>query len=722
MVAWARSDHGIRYDRFRRKNSSRDWGADAGQGAPAVQADNAVPKTSLYDSVLVWGIGLTAAALLCVSTLEIAPFQRSLELRALVMCAGVLFAAIYFYRLVPGGKIDHENRRRVFFAVWAVHVLATLYFFPLADILNNRPVITLDHSFHYYQAYQVREVFWDTLRFDRYDPYFMAGYPGGTIFDLDMKGAELFCVISPIISVARALKLFILAAYLIIVPAVYGGSRMQGFKIEESMFGLFLFLAFWHWGRPYTGDFRYAGMFSFVFATHLCFVLVGLLRQVCRGTRIKTFLALGPLAFLVHPTTVVMLPVPFAVSIGADRRQWGGRKCILLLGWCAAVIFINIVWLEPFFKYVWMKTTTELYYQIEGWRGLVRLLWKPSCIIALSMIALAVVGVARTTVERRLKTALPAAAGSIFLFFVAGAGVSLPGINQLEPGRFLYGAFVFLTPLAGVGCRYLIDGVLALFRSDVFRRRAKTTVVTAMILVALPLSLLESKSYFRHTLKTKFRPAVASLVDEVTNRVEPPGRLMIEDCAAMQYGDVHLPALLPLITGVEQIGGPYPHTFLLYYFTSFRWEETFGRPMNEWSRESFRPYLDLYDVRWVVTASDRSTRVMGELMGRPPVWSQPPYAMWTVERARDEADSGAEPTNRYAAGSPVSAATEVRAGLNRIEISGGDGTTGYFIKYHWVPGLEVTGAARIRPVNLLDDPVPFIYIEPNGESDITIAY
>jgi hypothetical protein len=683
-----------------------------------VQNDNVVGDAFLHHPALVWGVGTVAAALMFTSTLELPLFQSNLEVRALVLGAGIVLAAFVVCRLVPGGAIDHRNRRRVLFTVMAAHVLATLYFFPFTEIVNDRPLVNLDHSFHYYQAYRVREVFWETFHIDHYDPYFMAGYPGGTIFDLDMKGAEVFCAFTPVISVARALKLFILCAYLTMIPVIYWGSRMQGFKIEETVFGLLLFLSFWHWGRPYAGDFRYAGMFSFVFATHLCFLLVGLLRQVSRGKRIKTFLGLGPIAFLIHPTAVVTLPVPFAVSIGANRRSWKGRKCILLAGWCAAVVFINFLWLEPFFKYVWMKTTTELYYQIGGWQGLVRVLWKPSCLIALSMIALAAIGVARAAVERRMSTALPAAAAAVFLFFVAGAGVYLPGLNQLEPGRFLFGAFVFLTPLAGVGARYIIDKVLTIVRSESFRCRARKTIITVLVLVVLPLSMLESKFYFRHTVKTKFHPAVASLVDAVTARVKPPGRLMIEDCAAMHYGDVHLPALLPLVTGVEQIGGPYPQTFLLYYFSSFRWQETFGRPMDQWDSESFRPYLELYDVRWILTATARSTRAMTGLLDHPPVWSQPPYAMWAVDDLYTEALSIRPPTE----GASTPGAPEVRSGMNRIEVSGDGRSAGYFIKYHWVPGLEVSGAARIRPVHRLDDPVPFIYIEPNGESNITIVY
>jgi hypothetical protein len=221
----------------------------------------------------------------------------------------------------------------------------------------------------------------------------------------------------------------------------------------------------------------------------------------------------------------------------------------------------------------------------------------------------------------------------------------------------------------------------------------------------VPLSMLESKSYFRHTITTSLEPEVVELVEAVTANVHGPGRLMIEDCAAMYYGDAHLPAMLPLKTGVEQIGGPYPHTYLLYYFTSFRWLRTFGRPADQWDYESLKPYLELYNVRWIVTASTRLTGFMSRLLDREPNWSRAPYALWTLRDAP-----------------PGDVMPRVRADINRIEISGDPHSDGYFIEYHWVPGLRASGSAKIKPIHRLGDPVPFVYVQPNGESEIVITY
>lgn len=664
-------------------------------------------NSSRRNTARVLTLGAVAAVVLLASTLEIDLFKERLTLRLAVLLAGLLPAAWVLYRVFSGQVTDGRYRRAVILAILVVHIIATLYFFPLDGLLNDRPAINLDHSLHYYQAYQTRDVVRTTLQIDRYDPYFMAGYPGGTIFDLDMKGAEVFCAFMPILNVARSLKIFILFGYLIMIATMYWGSRLHGFKFEESILGLLVFLAYWHWGRPYAGDFRFAGMFSFVFATHLCFLLVALLRKVPQHLWLRTFFILGPFAFLIHPTAVVMLPVPFLVAIAIDHRQWRLGTFLLLLVWCLGVIFVNYLWLEPFFKYIRIKTTTEMYFQIKGWRGLIALVGRPSCLLAIAMIVLSVVGVWQLAKERRLSSGLPALMGSVFLFFVAGAGVYLWGLNQLEPGRFLFGGFLFLTPLAGVGTRCLRDGFLRWTRGERARDFLKTSVTVILVLFMLPLSLLESKSYYRHTMRTSYPPGITSLIENIDRHVDKSGRLMIEDSAAMYYGDIHLPALLPLVTGVEQIGGPFPNTYLLYYFTTFSWERTFGKPLEQWDAATLQPYLELYNVRWILTARRESGRFMAELLDKEPTWQQRRYKLWAVGPERERTD-GEQPI--------------ITADINRITIENANVSEGYLLSYHWVPGLSTDPPAEISARNRLDDPVPFIFLEPNGASRVVIKY
>ncbi len=237
-----------------------------------------------------------------------------------LLAAAVILSAAPLLKLVTRLKDGSGGEKTLVAIIFAAHLVSTLFFFPPEDIVNDRPVFTLDHSVHYYQAARAKEIFWHDFRLDTYDPYFMAGYPGGTIFDIDSKGVELWTCVLPFIDTARTYKLFILLAHLLILFTVYSGCRLLLFDFEESIYALLLFLVFWHWGRPYAGDFRFAGMFSFLFVSHLSLYIAGLFRKFLNEERSVFFYIAGPLAFLIHPTAAIILPLPFIALFLAERR------------------------------------------------------------------------------------------------------------------------------------------------------------------------------------------------------------------------------------------------------------------------------------------------------------------------------------------------------------------------------------------------------------------
>ena len=378
--------------------------------------------------------------------------------------AGVL-ALLPMIRLFGESGFSKENRRTVIAVIFAAHFIGTLFFFPPEDMLNNRPVVTLDHAVHFYQVERSKEVFRDSFKFHTYDPFFMAGYPGGTIFDIDTKGAELWCSLLRFVDTARALKLFIILGYLLIVFTVYSGCRRLGYEFKEAIYALLLFLAYWHWGRPYAGDFRYAGMFAYLFVSHLSFYLVGLFRSFLREEPSKRFYFFGPLAFFIHPTAVVFLPISFITLFFAERffsprkrayMKWTKRLSARMAVWSFLVIALNAVWLIPFFQYIKIKIPSETYFQIAGFGRLVAALIKPGNLPALFLLVLSGIGFVRLLRQRRVIEAAAPAVTSVFLLIIAGFGIYLPVFDQMEPGRFLMPAFLFMTPLAGTGFAMLI--------------------------------------------------------------------------------------------------------------------------------------------------------------------------------------------------------------------------------------------------------------------------
>ncbi len=641
-----------------------------------------------------------SVALLALSTVDIVHFAQHPALRALVLVAGLLAAVPLLASLVPAGRIDAGNSRRVVTALFVISAIGTLYAIPARVLFDRRPILTDDYAVHYIQCERARTELRHAFRANCYSPWFMAGYPAGTIFDVDMKGAELFCSVLPM-PTALALKVFVLAAFLALVLAVYSGTRQLGFAIEESVLGLLLFLVYWHWGRPYAGDFRYVGMFSFVAACYFSLLLAGILRSFLHGTHRRVFFILGPLVFLLHASTAVMVVAPFLSILVVHRGRLRRRELELLGIWALVVVFVNVLWLKPVIEFLPDKTETTAYYQMTGMGALARLLLRPTSAPALVLLVAAALGAWRLRHDHRTGDALPCAAAVIFLLACAAFGTHVPGLRQMEPGRFLLGALVFAVPLAGTGSRWILDRfATAAGPAGVGLRRA---AIVCFALLPLPLAMLEAKAFYHHTIGLELTPPVERFREAIRAHVRPGARLMIEDANASVYGGTYFPALLPLETHVEQIGGPYPHTPLRHARTSFTSTRILGAPYDARDPSTLRAQLDFLRVRWIATATPGAARLAESIPGISVLWREPPFALWEL--------SGGAPWE-----------PAVTAEFDRIEATFASSANGAFIPYHWVSGLEVAPPAEIVPALHDDDPVPYIYVRPHGATRVVIRY
>ena len=605
--------------------------------------------------------------------------------------------------------------------IFGAHLIATLFFFPPEDIINSRPVISLDHALHYEQVVRSKEVLRESYRFNTYDPYFMAGYPGGTVFDIDSKGVELWCALPGFVNTARSYKFFILAGYLLLVFTAYAGSRRLGFDFEESVLSTLLLLAFWHWGRPYVGEFRFGGMFSFLTVSHLSFYLAGLFRPFMREEKVKRFWIIGPLAFLIHPTAVVLLPVPFIVLFFVERflvpagenyRKWKLKLLAKLVAWSLLVIAVNAIWLIPLFRYLDIKIPSKAFFQIDGIWHLLEILVKPGNLPALLLVALSLTGLVHLIRSGRSKEAAAPAAGSLFLLIIAAFGIYIPIIDQMEPGRFLVSALIFMAPLSGSGLAMLIRGTKNIITSRSVYRAARTAVLIILLISSPVFALISSRAYYRHTVSTTFTPEVEELIDALEKHTDPSGRLMIEDGPAWDFGNSFLTAVIPQFTGVEQIGGPYPWMYIKHNFTDFHMCRAMEKSLHDMGPDMLWRYIHLYNIRWILTTTPDCREYMDGILDYDPVWRSRHFSLWELE---------------LAAGSMEERGISIRASYGLIEVTlSRDEESNLpgrvLLPYHWDRGLHVDPPATISKEQRMDDPVPFIILEPNGVSKIRIEY
>lgn len=643
----------------------------------------------------------------------------TLPAAALLGCA-VLLALGPLIRLLGGGAPLDAHRTAIIAVIMGCHLIGTLFFFPPEDMLNNRPVLTLDHAVHFYEAERAKRVFPHALTLSTYDPYFMAGYPGGTVFEIDSNGIELWCALLRIIDTARSYKLFIVLAYLLIALSVYAGSRRLGYGSEEAVLAVLVFLAYWHWGKPYAGDFRFAGMFAYLFVCHISFYLVGVFRSFIEGHPARRFYVLGPLAFFIHPTAAVLLPVPFIALLAIVRghaatgeaRRTGKRNLLIRLAvWCALVIVLNAIWLVPFFKYLDIKIPSESFFQIAGLHGLAKVLIKPGNVPALFLMALAAAGFVELARSRRLAEAVPPAVTSVFLLFIAGFGIYLPLFDQMEPGRFIVPSLLFMAPLAGAGLASLVARSAMFLRAPRSVQAVRGAVVIVLLLCSPAFALLASRARQGHTLSTTMTDELGEAVAALRLHTGASGRLMVEDGPAWIYGDSHFASVIPLYTGVEQIGGPYAFAFIKHSFATFQTGRIMGTPLKEMKPERLFEYIDLYNVHWILTATPECAAYVKALGYVRPLWSSRHFALWEV---------ATESTFASERGVTVQASYSL---LHVTLPPGGvQSSKEMLLKYHWDRGLVVAPPARIEKTLRLDDPVPLILLKPNGANDIRITF
>ena len=661
-----------------------------------------------WETVLLFGALLTGVA----ATLRSFGVDSVTAPARALLSAAALLALIPLIRLTARTGLNGEAGKTLLIIIFFCHLIATLFFFPPEDLLNSRPVITLDHAIHYYQVVRGTEIFPETLKLHAYDPYFMAGYPGGTLFDIDSKGVELWCALMRFIGTARAYKTFIFMGYLLFMFTLYSACRRLGYSLRESIYALLVSLLFWHWGRPYAGAFRYAGMFAYLAVSHLSLYIGSLFRSFLRGKALKKFFIFGPLAFFLHPTAAVLLTLPFITVFLLEIRtqkskeeKWLRPASIRFLGWCLLVLAVNAVWLVPLLKYMDVKTASQTFFQIEGGDELARLLFRPGNLPALFLLLLAVTGFISLFRSGRFTEAFTPAMGSLFLFIVAAYGTGIPLLNQMEPGRFLVPAIIFAAPLAGAGLDFTVNRAGDILSSAWMIKTVNTAAVVIPIILIPFLGMTTARAYYRYTLSTTHTPETARLIEALREHTEPDGRLMFENGLPIKYGFCYLSSIIPLYTGVEQIGGPYPHVFIKHNFTNFAVSATMGATLNETGHEEMKDYLRVYNVRWILTASDEAESYFYNFPNLKVLWSSSDFTLRenTVYSRR----------------------IEIKSDYNRVDISFPPDSPvpeEIMLPYHWDRSLKVSSSAELEPQFQLDDPVPFILLKPNDERKIEIRY
>jgi hypothetical protein len=585
-------------------------------------------------------------------------------------------------------------------ALFVAHlILASLLVSP-GVLFGGEPIASLDYSLHFARVWATDEMLGEHGRIWGYNPFFLAGYPAGTVFDVNNHFIELFGVALHRVGVSlpTAFNLFVFLA-LVLVP-VFTWTAARNFDLSpwQQVTAVALAMLLWFTDGEVRVAWRVGVIASGVAMYALPYALSCLHRYMERrtATSLAAFLVTGALVSLLHPLSFLFFfgMVALYLVVRAPRfdlRFWGAMVLFAVL-----VLAINMIWIAPLLQHLSLKTTSG-YHWIGDLRALARdLALTRGSGLRLLLYAFGVGGLVVWWREGRRNLAELIGVPVVLLTGFGYLAGHLEIFLDFETYRNnLVVSFLLVSPAATA-----FDRALGWLRTLAPPKRRGVAVAGALlVLVLLVKNLLFFAPYARgqfgrHAL-SPLHPADMKVVELVRERVGSDERVLVE------YWP--LGAMLPWYTGREVIGGPYPLVWMPHNFANFvvyrevsvaRQTELFGQSTAEITPEEVRIYLEQYGIGWIVASSDETKALFDTVA--------------TVSRVEDLGRNRVyrldAPTGLTARGT---ATVEGRFGsLVLRDVAPGE----VVLRYHWSPTLVSEPPQAVLPCSMPGDPVPFIFL------------
>jgi hypothetical protein len=702
----------------------------------AVHLAHAAPRARRHDLQLAMLLAGAAVALILVVFLSRAPLtlrwppasdpalrvEGLRSLRILELIEGGLLGVLAFVVAFRGEWLRRQNglalldrRPLIVLGLLAlVHLGSMFFWFPVRDILSADPATSCDNAYHYYQIYAAHQFMNDGHHLWGYNPYFMAGFPAGVVFDLDMKGAELYCHVLAGIGLPLAFKSYIVLSFVLFPFALYAAGRLLGFRGGEALVAVLLGLLFWHWGRPLLGHFRWAGMHSYVLASYLSLLALALfVHFVDKSERPSTrpawgtwlvLVALVALACQVHPLSILLLAPGFATLYLVAFRSLSRRAHLMLWFGFALALAANADWIVPFLRFRHYKTASDYWFQLRGMKDIAFVYSRETSILFTLITVLGVTGLVRMWRHRR-HVALSFGVTALCLFVAAFYGARIQPLANTEPGRYLVPfAFFLILPATS-----LLVPLLERLQGRIGRPMMAVGIALTAALAPV-LSLADNLFFDAHRMRAAVDPRFVALMADLRQHTTADARILFEtpggfyNSSDLLYGG-HLQALVPIYTNREVIGGPYPVNFMVHAAIDFKNGLLLDRPLRDWSEADVRHFVDTYNVGWVVCWSATSRATFDALPELAHVQGDfDRFRVYEIDRPHSFVLLGGG---------------QARAGYNRIEVDGAAGDE-VVLKYHWLESLRAEPPVPLSREPVPGDPIGFIKLRPQGYSHIVI--
>ncbi len=594
-----------------------------------------------------------------------------------------------------------------------------------AGLTNGWPIWRDDHPLYFHSALVTKSFLAQSWTTAGYDPSFMAGYPKSVVFPASSTLPELVLAIFPSTRAAFAYKAYVvlsatLAPILIILAARRFATPSKASTSAEAL--LFLLYVWLDFPINYVGF----GMLPYFLAVPLGLYALALTANWLETGGLRRYLGVTfalCLVFLVHLTSAMLL-IPavlasYAAAICSKSTPASPRMPLSRhLGFWSIgpiVLLCNAFWWWPG---IWLASTKGAsdfaFSHIEGaWPRLVQIVWTESP-LEVVLLAFGLPGLG-LLIRRK-----PINGWGLAGFIAAGFGWGyLAGESRrfdfLQPGRHTFAFYSGLAVASGESLRVGLarlrrnrDGDSAGARVRLDRRAilglllVGTRFLGPAVVEVVRMRLLGPEPF----LSSRPSPRLHWVVEQVKANVKPGERLLYEE------GGIPVPGvpepfqggrfsgLLPWLTGVEVIGGPYLKASLTTNFTQFGGGKLFER--SGWDRDHFVKYARLYrpeailcwtphargfcrsnpDLIQIVAESTDGTFILGKIQG---------FGGAAIAGSALVSSRPGQLTVR-----------DARPGLDGFVV----------LRYHYVPRLRTKPAVELDGVLLEGDPVPFIRLRP----------
>lgn len=584
----------------------------------------------------------------------------------------------------------------------------------VTGLINNQPFIDQDWGLHFHHLKSLEAYWRDGRGFSGYNPYFMAGYPSNTIQDLSIKFFEFAAVGLSAIALSP-LQWFKITAFLAMasVPWLIYASARNFFYDLDSKAGIAVVSALLgtaYWWNSLPREMFFYGMIGFPVAAYVSIWGISLFCRLVTESPRPGLIHLGWLLFgaailALHIQSLVIFAPAIIVLLIIQRRQINGQLLLWIGAALAICILANFAWLLPALAHRHDDVSSAIVDQLPlfasndpltflidylGAKGF----WtfRPSFVekgFRLMLLILGVLGTIELIKKDHRAVGIMLTAGLFSLFLLTYFGAFIPGLAAWQPLRFKVPLDLFLVIGAAYGVNQWLNGRITL-------RLHLVPVTISIGALAFAINVFQTESTGKLQSRTTMRPEIISIVDWVANQTPRDARVLFEesgDETGFVYDGMYLSSFLPHLTGRQLIGGPINLYNDRHHFAEFHSGRLFKRDIGSITDDELRNYLRLYNIGAVVAFHPASVKKLLSIPGLLTIDQRigPIYLMKVNQ-----------PLSWFVEGDGA-----VIASANRLELRDLKGQE-VVLKYHWLEGLNGAPAVNIVPIQLGDDPIPFI--------------